>query len=171
MDELHQQTVNLLSFQPLPKDVFDAQVAFNLVARYGQKSHPPLSSVEARILRHYQIIAGGDGPQPSLMMLLAPIFHGHALAIFLEMDSAKELSEVSQVIAGDHVTITGADEDAPSNVSSAGQSDIQLWLRPDALQPNGIWIWAAADNLRISALTAVDCAESMMATRPTGKIQ
>jgi len=37
MDELHQQTVNLLSFQPLPKEVFDAQVAFNLVARYGQK--------------------------------------------------------------------------------------------------------------------------------------
>src|SRR6202789_2167426 len=38
MDELHQQTVNLLSFQPLPKDVFDEQVAFNMVARYGQKS-------------------------------------------------------------------------------------------------------------------------------------
>ena len=31
MDELHQQTVNLLSFQPLPKDIFDVQVAFNMV--------------------------------------------------------------------------------------------------------------------------------------------
>src|SRR5689334_19925675 len=47
MDELHQQTVNLLSFQPLPKDVFDAQVAFNMVARYGQKSEPSLDSIEA----------------------------------------------------------------------------------------------------------------------------
>jgi len=54
MDELHQQTVNLLSFQPLPKEVFDAQVAFNLVARYGQKSHPSLDSVESRVLRHYR---------------------------------------------------------------------------------------------------------------------
>jgi len=52
MDELHQQTVNLLSFQPLPKDVFDAQVAFNMVARYGQKSEPSLDSIEARIFRH-----------------------------------------------------------------------------------------------------------------------
>jgi hypothetical protein len=42
MDELHQQTVNLLSFQPLPKDVYDAQVAFNMLARYGQKSQPAL---------------------------------------------------------------------------------------------------------------------------------
>src|SRR5215472_10852814 len=57
MDELHQQTVNLLSFQPLPKDVFDAQLAFNLVARYGQKSQPALDSVEARVRSHYQKIA------------------------------------------------------------------------------------------------------------------
>ena len=171
MDELHQQTVNLLSFQPLPKDVFDAQVAFNLVARYGQKSHPALDSVEARILRHYGQIAGADAPRPSLMMLQAPIFHGHAVALFLEMDNASETSELARALAGDHVTVVGSDEDAPSNVSSAGQSDIQLWLKPDALQSNSVWLWAAADNLRISALTAVECAESMMATRPTGKIQ
>ena len=40
MDELHEQTVNLLSFQPLPKNIFDAQVAFNMVARYGEHSAP-----------------------------------------------------------------------------------------------------------------------------------
>ena len=40
MDELHEQTVNLLSFQQLPKTVFDAQVAFNLLDRYGEKSLP-----------------------------------------------------------------------------------------------------------------------------------
>jgi aspartate-semialdehyde dehydrogenase len=171
MDELHQQTVNLLSFQPLPKDVFDAQVAFNLVARYGQKSHPSLNSVETRVLRHYRLIAGADAPQPSLMLLQAPIFHGHALAIFLEMEAAVDVAELSHALAGDHVVVPGSDEDTPSNVSSAGQPDIQLWLKADPLQPNGVWLWAAADNLRISAVTAVECAESMMATRPTGKIQ
>jgi aspartate-semialdehyde dehydrogenase len=171
MDELHQQTVNLLSFQPLPKDVFDVQVAFNMVARYGHKSHPPLDSVEARLQRHYSIIAGDDAAQPSLMLLQAPVFHGHAVALFLEMENAPDISELSGVLAGDHVIVVGADEDAPSNVSSAGQPDIQLWLKADPLQPNGVWFWAAADNLRISALTAIECAESMMATRPTGKIQ
>jgi aspartate-semialdehyde dehydrogenase len=55
-------------------------------------------------------------------------------------------------------------------VSSAGQPDIQVLVKADA-QAGGVWLWAAADNLRISALTAVECAESMMATRPTGKIQ
>jgi len=91
MDELHQQTVNLLSFQPLPKDVFDAQVAFNMLSRYGQKSQPTLDSVEARILRHFYKIAGKDAPQPSLFLLQAPVFHSHAAAVFLEArDCAKK---------------------------------------------------------------------------------
>jgi len=171
MDELHQQTVNLLSFQPLPKDVYDAQVAFNMVARYGQKSQPALHSVEARVLRHYRKIAGDDAPQPSLLLLQAPIFHGYALAVFLEMGSPADVQALSLALAGDHVTIPGAEEDSPSNVSSAGQADILLSLKSDPVQPNGVWLWAAADNLRISALTAVECAESMAATRPTGKIQ
>ena len=171
MDELHQQTVNLLSFQPLPKDVFDAQVAFNLVARYGQKSQPTLDSVEARVLRHYRKIAGTNAIEPSLIVLQAPIFHGHAAAILLEMEARPDLAALSQALSGDHVTIPGADEEAPSNVSSAGQGDIQLMLKPDPVQPNAVWLWAAADNLRIAAITAVECAESMTATRPTGKIQ
>ena len=171
MDELHQQTVNLLSFQPLPKDVYDAQVAFNLISRYGTKSQPALDSVEARISRHYQKIAGDAAPRPSLMLLHAPIFHGHALAVYLELEGAVDIRALSQALAGDHVAIPGADEDSPSNVSAAGQADIQLAIKADATQPNGVWLWAAVDNLRVSAITAVECAESMTATRPTGKIQ
>ncbi len=129
MDELHQQTVNLLSFQPLPKDVFDAQVAFNMVARYGQKSQPALGSVESRILRHYQKIAGDDAPQPSLMLLQAPIFHGHALAVFLEMESSAGVEGLAQALAGDHVTVPSPEDDPPSNVSSAGQADVLLSLK------------------------------------------
>jgi aspartate-semialdehyde dehydrogenase len=44
-------------------------------------------------------------------------------------------------------------------------------VKRDASQPNGFWLWASADNLRIAALAAVECAESMAATRPMGKIQ
>jgi aspartate-semialdehyde dehydrogenase len=171
MDELHQQTVNLLSFQPLPKDVFDAQVAFNLIARYGQKSQPALDSVEARVLRHYRKIAGDEATQPSLLLLQAPTFHGHALAVYLEMENATDIQTLSQAVTGDHVTVITSEEVPPSNVSSAGQADILLSLKADPAQPNGVWLWAVADNLRISALTAVECAESMTTARPTGKIQ
>ena len=36
MDELHQQTVNLLSFKDLPKEQYDAQVAFNVLPSLGE---------------------------------------------------------------------------------------------------------------------------------------
>lgn len=171
MDELHQQTVNLLSFQPLPKDVFDAQVAFNMIARYGPKSQPALDSVESRILRHFRKIVGGQAVEPSLFLLQAPIFHGHAIALFLEFDQAADVVETARVLAGDHTVVSAGEDDWPTNVGSAGQNEIHVTFKSDPVHPNGMWLWAAADNLRISALTAVECAESMTATRPMGKIQ
>jgi aspartate-semialdehyde dehydrogenase len=172
MDELHQQTVNLLSFQALPKDVFDEQVAFNMLARYGQNSKLSLDSLDARVRRHYLKIAGADAPQPAIMILQPPVFHGHSMAIFLEMAHTIDQEQLSQALAGDHVTLAGPEDDShPSNVNTAGQPNILVSLKPDASRPNGIWLWAATDNLRVAAMTAVECAESMIATRPLGKIQ
>jgi aspartate-semialdehyde dehydrogenase len=171
MDELHQQTVNLLSFQPLPKDIYDAQVAFNMIAQYGPKTQPALGSIEARILRHYQKIAGDAAPTLSLLLAQAPIFHGYSLALSLEMAQSVDLNALRDALAGDHVLIPGSDDDGPSNVSAAGQPDILLSIKEDAAQPNSLWLWAAIDNLRISAIGAVECAESMTAARPIGKIQ
>ena len=171
MDELHEQTVNLLSFQQLPKNVFDVQVAFNMVSRYGEQSRTSLASVEQRILKHYRQITGKGALLPSLMLVQAPIFHGHAFALHLEMEQPADLAILSQAFSGEHVTIGPLAEDAPSNVNAAGQGDILLSLAPDAAHANGVWLWAATDNLRIAATTAVECAESMAASRPKGKIQ
>src|SRR3989441_8468251 len=171
MDELHEQTVNLLSFQQLPKNVFDVQVAFNMVTRYGEQSVPPLGTVENRVLNHYRRVAGTEAPAPSLLIVQAPIFHGHAFAIHLELAASADLDALSQSLAGEHVAVTHLAEDSPSNVNAAGQNDILVSMVPDANAANGVWLWAAADNLRIAAATAVECAEAMAASRPTGKIQ
>jgi len=171
MDELHEQTVNLLSFQQMPKKIFDTQVAFNMVSRYGEQSAPALATVENRIRNHFQRIAGQRVIMPSLLLLQVPIFHGHAFAINFEVEKPVDLEGMMQALAGDHVNITLGAEDAPSNVNAAGQGDVQVSVVADASRPNGFWLWAASDNLRIAAATAVECAESMAATRPRGKIQ
>src|SRR5437773_10475701 len=171
MDELHEQTVNLLSFQQLPKKIFDTQVAFNMVTRYGEQSAPALATIEHRVLKHYQRIAGKDAPLPSLLLVQAPIFHGHAFAVHLELEQAMELATFSQALAGEHVNITLLAEEAPTNVNAAGRGDVQLSIVPDANSANSFWLWAASDNLRIAASTAVECAETMAASRPKGKIQ
>jgi len=171
MDELHEQTVNLLSFQQLPKGVFDAQVAFNLLDRYGENSLPSLASVESRIERHFRSIVQKKLLVPSLMLLQAPIFHGHAFSLYIELDNAAQVEELTAAISGEHVDVLQGREESPSNVNAAGQEQIQVFVRADAQNPNGFWLWAASDNLRIAALMAVECAENMIASRPRGTVQ
>jgi aspartate-semialdehyde dehydrogenase len=171
MDELHEQTVNLLSFQQLPRNVFDVQVAFNLIDRFGEKSLPALASVEERILRHFRAIVDNKVVVPSLMLLQAPIFHGHAFSVYIETTEAMKLQEANEALAGSHIEITQGFEDAPSNVNAAGQEQVQVSLRKDPDHANGLWLWAASDNLRVEAVAAVECAEGMIAGRPRGKVQ
>jgi aspartate-semialdehyde dehydrogenase len=171
MDELHEQTVNLLSFQQLPKNVFDVQVAFNLVSRYGENSPSTLASVGDRIFKHYRKITEDRAPLPSMQIVQAPIFHGNAVSLNLQLDHATDLAQISNALAGEHVSVVGTTEEAPSNVNAAGQGNILVSITPDAADANSLWIWATSDNLRVAASTAVEAAESIAASRPRGKIQ
>jgi aspartate-semialdehyde dehydrogenase len=170
MDELHEQTVNLLSFQELPKNVFDIQVAFNMLARYGQRSQLALEAVSQRIRKHYRQIARAAA-EPAVQVLQAPVFHGHGFSVYLEMEKPVGVADLSQALAGEHVVVSGSVEDTPTNVSAAGQGDILISVSLDANHKNGVWLWATTDNLRVAALTAVECAETMTASRPRGQIQ
>ncbi len=171
MDELHEQTVNLLSFQELPKQVFDAQVAFNLLARYGEKSRPALETAERRIVSHFRQIAGARTPVPSVMLVQAPIFHGHVFSLYIELEQPQAMGDFLQALAGEHVELTRVAEESPSNVSAAGQGKVLVWVRADPQHETGFWVWAAVDNLRLLAINAVECAQQMAAARPRGKLQ
>ena len=77
MDELHQQTVNLLSFQTLPREQYDAQVSFNLLPALGEAAKVKLGATEQRIRRHYAGLSDGQLPALALQMVQAPVFHGY----------------------------------------------------------------------------------------------
>jgi aspartate-semialdehyde dehydrogenase len=170
MDELHDQTVNLLSFQTMPMATFGTQIAFNIVPEYGEGVKPTVANIQDRIGRHFRALVGDQATVPSLMLVQAPVFHGYAFSIYIELDSPMSIGHIESALAGDHVQVLRADE-TPSNVNVAGATDVQVTVRQDTQRPNGFWIWAAADNLRIMATLAVECAEQMVSTRPRGKVQ
>ena len=89
MDELQQQTVALLAFQKLKTDVFDAQLGFNLLARYGEEALERLELIEQRVERHLaSLLAAWPGiPMPSLRMIQAPVFHGHSFSVWAEFEN------------------------------------------------------------------------------------
>ena len=52
IEELQKQAVALLSFKPLPKEIFDAQVSFNMLSQYGSDAPLSLDEIEQKIDRH-----------------------------------------------------------------------------------------------------------------------
>ena len=91
VDELQQQTVNLLSFQPVPKDQFDAQTAFNLLPSLGESAPLSLADIQVRIQRDLRAITGDRLPVPLLQVIQAPVFHGFTLSLFLDFREPVEL--------------------------------------------------------------------------------
>ncbi len=65
-------------------------------------------------------------------------------------------------LAGERTKIRKADLDAPTPVEVTGSSDILVdRISRDAAHPNGLWLWAVADNLHLSAANAVELAASL----------
>ncbi len=176
MDELHQQTVNLLNFQSLPRAVYDAQAAFNMLGGVGEEAQVSLSRVEDRIRRHYEALTGGRGPALAVQVLHAPVFHGHTFSIAVELEHPVETMALEEALTGEHIELILEDTDAPSNLAATGQNEVQVRLRPEPLGRNSsqatrLWLWAAADNLRLNAQNAVQCALDLRRIRPQGTVQ
>jgi aspartate-semialdehyde dehydrogenase len=174
MDELHQQTVNLLSFQALPREQYDAQVSFNLLPELGETAKVKLGVTEQRIRRHYAGLSDGRLPVPALQMVQAPVFHGYVLSMLVEFDKAATVTEVEAALVGDHIDVVSGESDPPSNLSAAGQEDIMVRVRKDGGEGETgtrFWIWMAADNLKLAALNAIACATELRRLRPLGKVQ
>jgi aspartate-semialdehyde dehydrogenase len=174
MDELHQQTVNLLSFQTLPREQYDAQVSFNLLPELGEAARVKLGVTEQRIRRHYADLSDGRLPGLALQIVQAPVFHGYVLSMLVELGKAATVGEVEAALAGDHIDLVSAASDPPSNLSAAGQEDIMVRVRKDSgvgEEGTRFWIWLAADNLKLMALNAIACATELGRLRPLGKVQ
>ncbi len=158
IDELQKQTVSLLSFQQIPKDVFAAQLSFNMLAKLGEEAKVQLHDVEDRIDRHLATLlerAATGVPMPSIRLTQAPVFHGYSLSFWIEFEDAPDVISLEETLSGDWIDVRSADLEPPDNAGIAGQSGISVGaVTPDRNDGNAVWLWVAADNLRLTAETA-----------------
>jgi aspartate-semialdehyde dehydrogenase len=165
LDELQKQTAGLLSFQPLPKEVYDAQVSFNLLPRYGEESPHSLAAIELRIERSLAslLAVAGNVPMPSLRLVQAPVFHGYSFSIWVEFDQQPNVEALERGLASERIEIRAADEEPPANVGVAGQKGVTVGsIQADRNDPRALWFWMVADNLRIAADSAVEVASAAL---------
>jgi aspartate-semialdehyde dehydrogenase len=160
VDELQKQTVSLLSFKTMPKEVFDNQLSFSLLARLGEAAPVKLEDVEARIERHLASLLALNGtgqhvPMPSLRLIQAPVFHGYSASLWIELEQNPGVAAIEQTLSERFVEVRSRNVEPPNNVGVAGQNEITLGaISVDTNQPNAIWMWMALDNFRLTAQNA-----------------
>lgn len=159
IDELQQQNHALLSFQKLKTEVFDAQLAFNLLARYGEEALEGLELIEQRAERHLaSLMAAWPGiPMPSLRMVQAPVFHGHSFSVWAEFEENVDADAIARALAAQGLDVRP--DEPPTNAAIAGQSGISvggIWA--DRNHSRACWFWLVADNIRLAAENAVAAA-------------
>jgi aspartate-semialdehyde dehydrogenase len=166
VEELEKQATALLSFKPFPQQVFDAQVAFNLLAGYGDASKPSLGEIRSEISGGVAKYLGGRLKTPALQFVQAPVFFGYAFAGAVDFDREIPNSEIESALISAGVHLITENEAKPTNVAVAGEEKIQM-ARPelDPSAPGSKWLWGVADNLRLPAANAVRIAEELLAPR------
>ena len=173
VDELQQQAVNLLSFQAVPRDEFDAQVAFNLLPALGESAKNSLKAVEQRILADLEALTGNRLPKPLVQVVQAPVYHGITASLFADCGEAVPLDIIRGALRSETINLVSEEDDPPSNLTSAGQGQLLVRINTSYGRSTGtgLAIWLAADNLKLRARTAVACAIEFTRMRPLGKVQ
>ena len=122
IEELESQTGQLLSFQSIGKPVFDTQVAFNLLERYGSASRQNLARVRKAVREEINAcVANNSAVLPALQVLHAPTFYGMMFSACAELDPGVADSEsVSNACREAGFSVAKDEDCTPSNVSAAG---------------------------------------------------
>jgi len=164
IEELESQTGQLLSFQSVGQPVFDTQVAFNLLDRYGSASRQNLAAVRKALREQIKECVQNQGAVlPAVQVLHAPTFYGMMFSACAELDPGiADAESVGKACQEAGFSIIKEGDGTPSNVSAAGENTIQLGVpQSDPAVCGAWWFWGAVDNIRLPAANAVKLAEKL----------
>ena len=161
IEELELQTSQLLSFQSVGSPIFDTQVGFNLLDRFGPQSKESLSSARDRLRREIAAVVSASAKVPAVQLIQAPVFYGLAFTLAAKLATSADAAQLSA--AAKSAGLLMNPDAGPSNLSVAGESFIQLAApEPDPSEANLWWLFGAADNIRLPAFNAVKLAEKLL---------
>jgi aspartate-semialdehyde dehydrogenase len=163
MDELFNQTRAIFVNDPVEKQHFTKQIAFNVIPHIDVFMEDGATREEWKMMAETKKIL-----DPSIKVtatcVRVPVFIGHAEAVNLELESplsAEEAQEILREAPGISLIDHRADEGYVTPVECAGDDIVFVSrVREDFTVENGLNLWIVSDNLRKgAALNAVQIAE------------
>jgi len=166
MDELFNQTRAVYVNDPIEKENFTKQIAFNVIPHIDSFMDDGFTKEEWKMRVETKKILDPDIDLVAHCVRV-PVFVGHSEAVFVE--TAKPVTEegaleVLRNFEGITVIDYRADEGYVTPQECAGEDAVYISrLRRDPSVKNGLIFWCVSDNLRKgAALNAVQIAETLI---------
>jgi aspartate-semialdehyde dehydrogenase len=167
MDELMNQTKEMLSFVDIKPEVYPHQIAFNCLPHIDVFQEDGYTKEEVKMIDETKKIMGDDSIKVTATAVRVPVFRGHSEAINIETEYKLDANDARAALAAaPGILVYDAPEKNiyPMQTTCANKDEVYVGrVREDNTIENGLNIWIAADNLRKgAALNAVQIAEVLV---------
>jgi aspartate-semialdehyde dehydrogenase len=166
MDELFNQTRSIYVNDPLAKEHFTKQIAFNCIPHIDVFMEDGATKEEWKMAVETRKILDRD-VQVTATCVRVPVFIGHAEAVNVEFErpiTVEQARAALKAAPGVSVVDHRVDEGYVTPQECAGEDPVFVSrIRRDPTVPHGLNLWVVADNLRKgAALNAVQIAEILI---------
>lgn len=167
MEELTEQTRNLLTFQEVTPEVYPHRIAFNCFPHIGSFLENGYTEEEMKMVHETHKIMEDPNIRVSATTVRIPVFYGHSEAVNIQTErklSAKEARVLLFQAPGVRVMDNPDERIYPMPSEAAGINDTLVGrIREDISIENGLDLWIVADNIRKgAALNTVQIAELLI---------
>ena len=176
MEELEQQSKDLLAGQVVEPAVLPHQIAFNLFSHNSSIGPEGYCEEEMKMIRETQKLFHDDEIQITATTIRVPVLRAHSEAINIEFEksiSASEAREILDSAPGVKVVDDVESNHFPMPIEASDQDDILVGrIRQDISRPDGrgLDLWVSGDQLRKgAALNAVQIAEALIERKSFAK--
>ena len=165
--ELERQVQQIVSGQPVTKEVYPHQIAFNVVPQVDSflpngytREEMKLESEGRKIMHHPTFRA-------SATCVRVPVYRAHSVAVSAEFEKPVTVEAAREVLKhapGLDVVDNPANQEYPLPLHAAGRDNCEVGrLRKDCALENGLCFWVVGDQLlKGAALNAVQIAEELL---------
>lgn len=167
MDELLQQTTDLLNFRDIKCNVYPHQIAFNCLPHIDKFLDNGYTKEEMKMVNETKKIMGDNSIGVTATTVRVPVFRCHSESLNIETEKKLTSDEARAVLsAAQGVVVYDAPEKNvyPLAIECAGKDETYVGrIREDESIEKGLNMWIVSDNLRKgAALNAVQIAEKLV---------
>jgi aspartate-semialdehyde dehydrogenase len=167
MDELVEQTRDILNFKEPRCEVYPHQIAFNILPHIDAFLESGYTKEEMKMVNETKKILGDDSIKVTATTVRVPVLRCHSESLNIETEKKISPNETRAALAAAPgiVVFDAPDKNVyPLPVDVAGKDETYVGrVREDDSVDCGINLWIVADNLRKgAALNAVQIAEKLV---------